>query len=124
MTPPTSVPPPARVLVADPDPFARRFVAALMRQQGYDVVEVSDIDEVRRVAEAQSPRLVIAEAAFLEALKGHAVTRRIPVLVLSARAREEDVVRGLEQGAEDYMTRPFHAQELIQRAKKILARAW
>lgn len=122
MTPPA--PAPARVLVADPEPFARRFVAALMRQQGYDVVEASDIDEARRVAEEQSPRLVVAEAAFLEMLKGHPVTRRIPVLVLSARSREEDVVRGLEQGAEDYMTRPFHAQELVQRARKILARGW
>jgi DNA-binding response OmpR family regulator len=112
------------VLVADPDPFARRFVAALMRQQGYDVHEAADADDARRVAIDTSPRLVIAEAPILEPLKADPATRRIPVLVLSARAREEDVVRGLEQGAEDYMTRPFHAQELIQRAKKILARGW
>lgn len=122
MTP--SAPAPARVLVADPDPFARRFVAALFRQHGYDVVEATDADEARRMAEENPPRLVICEAAYLETLKGHPMTRRIPVLVLTARAREEDVVRGLEQGAEDYMTRPFHAQELLQRAKKILARGW
>lgn len=119
-----TAPAPARVLVADTEPFARRFVAALMRQQGHEVIEAGDVDEARQISEEWSPRLIVAEAAFLEPLKGHPLTRRIPVLVLTARAREEDVVRGLEQGAEDYMTRPFHAQELVQRTKKILARGW
>jgi len=120
----SAAPAAARVLVADSEPFARRFVAALMRQQGYEVFEVADADEARRAAADKAPRLVIAEVPMFEALKADPATRKIAVLVLSARAREEDVVRGLEQGAEDYMTRPFHAQELVQRAKKILARGW
>ena len=117
-------PAPARILIADPEPFARRFVAALMRQQGHETIEASDAEDARRTAADRIPRLVIAEVSIFEALKADPATKKIPVLVLTARGREEDVVRGLEGGAEDYMTRPFHAQELVQRVRKILARGW
>jgi len=120
----------ARVLLAESDPVARRFVAGLLRQQGHEVDEAADGEAALRAARERRPHLIVLETVLpgrdggevLEALKADAATRRIPVLVLSVRSREEDVVRGLEIGAEDYVTKPFHTQELLLRVRKILAR--
>ena len=121
----------ARVLLVDADAVARRFVAALLRQQNHEVEEAADGETALRAARERRPDLVVLEmvlpgrdgAEILESLKAGAETRRIPVLVLSVRSREEDVVHGLEIGAEDYVTKPFHTQELLLRVRKILARA-
>jgi len=110
--------------------MARRFVAGLLRQQGHEVEEAADGEAALRSARERRPQLIVLEMVMpgrdggevLEALKGDAATRRIPVLVLSVRSREEDIVRGLELGAEDYITKPFHTQELLLRVRKILAR--
>jgi DNA-binding response OmpR family regulator len=110
--------------------MARRFVGGLLRQQGHEVEEVADGEEALRAARERRPQLIVLEMVLpgrdggevLEALKAGPETRRIPVLVLSVRSREEDVVHGLEIGAEDYMTKPFHTQELLLRVRKILAR--
>jgi len=120
----------ARVLLAEGDPMARRFVAGLLRQQGHEVEEAADGEAALRAARERRPQLIVLEMILpgrdggevLEALTADTATRRIPVLVLSVRSREEDIVRGLEIGAEDYITKPFHTQELLLRVRKILAR--
>jgi DNA-binding response OmpR family regulator len=121
----------ARILLVDGDAVARRFVAALLRQQGHEVEEAGDGETALRAARERRPDLIILEmvlpgrdgAEILESLKAGTETRRVPILALSVRSREEDVVHGLEIGAEDYVTKPFHAQELLLRVRKILARA-
>ena len=120
----------ARILLVDGDAVARRFVASLLRQHGHEVEEAADGETALRAAREHRPDLIVLEmvlpgrdgAEILESLKAGAETRRVPVLVLSVRSREEDVVHGLEIGAEDYVTKPFHTQELLLRVRKILAR--
>jgi DNA-binding response OmpR family regulator len=122
----------ARILVADADPLALRFVASLLRQQGHEVRETGDGEETLRAVLDQPPRLVILDLVLpgkdgyevLEALKKDPVTRRLPVLVLSVRSREEDIVKALRMGAEDFVAKPFNAQELLLRVGKILDRTW
>lgn len=122
----------ARILLADDDALSRRFVGALLRQQGHEVHEATDGEEALRLAFDLAPRLIVLDVVLpvrdgyevLMALKEDATTRRIPVLLLSVRSREEDIVKGLKLGAEEYVTKPFNTQELLLRVKKILGRTW
>jgi DNA-binding response OmpR family regulator len=122
----------ARILLADDDPLTRRFLGGLLRQQGFEVHEAADGDAALRAVAEMHPRLVVLDLVMpgkdgyevLETLKADPATRRIPVLILSVRSREEDVVKGLRLGAEDYVTKPFNAQELVLRVRKILERTW
>lgn len=122
----------ARILLADGDALARRFVKSLLQQHGHEVIEAEDGEQALRLAAEGAPALLVLELVLplkdgsevLETLKADARTRRLPVLILSVRSREEDVVRGLKLGAEDYVTKPFHAQELLLRVRKILERTW
>lgn len=59
---------------------------------------------------------------FIKHLKREAMTREIPVMMLTARGEEEDRVRGLETGADDYITKPFSPKELVARIKAVLRR--
>jgi len=123
---------PARILLADDDALSRRFVGALLRQQGHEVHEAADGEAALRLAFDLAPRLIVLDVVLplrdgyevLAALKEDATTRRIPVLILSVRSREEDIVKGLKLGAEEYVTKPFNTQELLLRVKKILGRTW
>ena len=122
----------ARILVVDDDALTRRFVGGLLRQQGHEVHEARDGEEALRITGDLLPRLVVLDLVMpvkdgyevLEALKADPKTRRIPVLVLSMRSREEDIVKGLRLGAEDYVIKPFNTQELMLRVRKILDRTW
>lgn len=122
----------ARILVVDDDALTRRFVGGLLRQQGHEVHEAQDGEEGLRLAGELLPRLVVLDLVMpmkdgyevLEALKADPKTRRIPVLVLSMRSREEDIVKGLRLGAEDFVTKPFNTGELMLRIRKILDRTW
>jgi DNA-binding response OmpR family regulator len=121
----------ATILVVDDDAVARRFLAGLLGGRGYEVYEAADGAAALNAAGSLQPRLVLLDLVMpdrdgyevLESLKADPATRRIPVMILSARAREEDVVKGLELGAEDYLTKPFNTLELLVRVRKILARA-
>ncbi len=123
---------PERILVVDDDAVVRRFVGALLADRGYEVHEAGDGEEAIRLAAPLQPRLILLDLvmplmdgyAVLGGLKGDPATRKIPVMILSMRDREEDVVKGLDLGAEDYMTKPFGARELLARIRKILDRTW
>jgi DNA-binding response OmpR family regulator len=60
---------------------------------------------------------------LLRAVRGDRRLKHIPVIILSMKDREDDIVRGLEQGADDYIVKPFNARELLARVKKQLSRA-
>jgi DNA-binding response OmpR family regulator len=60
---------------------------------------------------------------LLRAIREHDATRKIPVLILSMRDREDDIVRGFEDGADDYVVKPFNARELTARVRKLLDRS-
>jgi DNA-binding response OmpR family regulator len=119
-----------RILVVDDDAFMRRFVGSLLTNHGYEVHEAVDGENGLRLAASLRPHLILVDLVMpykdgyelIQALKSDPETHAIPVVVVSVRDREEDVVKGLKAGAEDYMIKPFSTQELLVRIGKILDR--
>jgi len=112
-----------RILVVEDEPALRQGLVALLGRAGHEVTAVGDGPE--GVAEGTAGRydLVLLDL-MLPTLDGLEVCRRLregrpglPVLMLTARASEDDVVRGLESGADDYVTKPFGARELLARVE-------
>ncbi len=118
------------VLVADDDRLIRELVQFRLERSGYAVVTAEDGDEALRLARERLPDLVVLDV-MMPGLNGYEVTRslragettkRIPVILLTARVQEADVAQGFEAGADDYLTKPFSPQELRARVQAILGR--
>jgi two-component system KDP operon response regulator KdpE len=115
------------VLVIDDDAAIRETLSRELALAGYDTVTAADGAEGGRVFEERRPDLVITDLAMPRA-DGYTViaaVRRIdrtPVLVLSVRGEEEDKVRALDLGADDYVTKPFSLRELLARVRTQLRR--
>jgi DNA-binding response OmpR family regulator len=119
-----------RALVADDDAVARRFLGALLRNDGWEVREVADGEALLEAARASPPDLILMELMLpykdgfevLRALRQDEGLRRVPVVILSVRDREEDIVKCLGLGVEDYLTKPFNARELLARVHRAAER--
>ena len=99
-------------------------------REGYDIVRTADGDEALILAEERTPDLVILDW-MIEGVSGIEVCRRlrrrastahVPIIMLTARGEESDRIRGLETGADDYVTKPFSPRELIARVGAVLRR--
>jgi two-component system KDP operon response regulator KdpE len=115
------------VLVVDDEPSLRESLARELAGAGYDVVVAEDGARGQELFAAEQPDLVITDLAMPRA-DGFAVVAavrragRTPVLVLSVRGAEEDKVRALDLGADDYVTKPFSLRELLARVRTQLRR--
>ena len=117
-----------RILVADDE---RDMVTGLrdnLQFEGFEVLVASDGEEALKVATEQSPDLILLDI-MMPKIDGLEVCRqlreagyRIPILMLTAKSQEIDVIRGLEVGADDYVTKPFSIRELLARIKAALRR--
>ena len=120
----------ARVLVADDDENLLAIVSYRLERSGYAVIPASDGEEAVRLALAERPDLAVLDVMMpkldgyevTRRLRQHEETRRMPVILLTARAQEADVARGFEAGADDYVRKPFSPQELRARVQAILGR--
>ena len=127
----TPAPAPARgaaLLLVEDDPATRREVAAFLRGHGFRVDEAGDVGGALERWTAHRPDLVVLDLGLPDA-DGSVLIRRVrhdattPILVLSARDREVEKVAALESGADDYVTKPFGAAELLARIHAVLRRA-
>ncbi|HSF40985.1 MAG TPA: response regulator transcription factor [Thermoanaerobaculia bacterium] len=115
------------VLVVDDDPSIRQTLSRELALAGYDTIAAADGVEGKNLFEERQPDLVITDLAMPRA-DGFAVVaavRRVdatPVIVLSVRGEEEDKVRALDLGADDYVTKPFSLRELLARVRTQLRR--
>ncbi len=115
------------ILVVDDDADIRRNLSRELALAGYDIVTAADGVEGRELFEHHQPDLVVTDMAMPRE-DGFAVisavrrTGRTPVLVLSVRGEEEDKVRALDLGADDYVTKPFYLRELLARVRTQLRR--
>jgi DNA-binding response OmpR family regulator len=133
MPTPTSDPavPSAPILVVDDDAKIVRLVRTYLERDGFSVVTASDGPGALDAIETHAPALVVLDLMLPE-LDGRAVIRavrrdeesgRTPILVLSARSSTIDRIAGLEDGADDYLPKPFSPAELVLRVKSILRRS-
>jgi DNA-binding response OmpR family regulator len=130
--PPQSSPPPARpILVVDDDAKIVRLVRTYLERDGFSVVTAADGPSALQAIETHQPALVVLDLMLPE-LDGRAVIRAVrrdeeaaatPILMLSARGSTVDRIAGLEDGADDYLPKPFSPAELVLRVKSILRRS-
>lgn len=122
--------PPPRLLLVEDDQALAELLEFRFKAEGYDVIATSDGDEALMLASEQAPDLVVLDW-MIEGTSGIEVCRRlrrtkqtahVPIIMLTARESEDDRVRGLEIGADDYVTKPFSPRELIARVGAIMRR--
>jgi DNA-binding response OmpR family regulator len=118
------------IVVIEDDHHISDLVAMYLRRDGFRVVQADDAERGLAAIGRESPRLVIVDLGLPGELDGLDVCRHlaatsppVPVLILSARDDEVDRILGLELGADDYVTKPFSARELVARVHAILRRA-
>ncbi len=115
------------ILVVDDEPRMTRFIRMNLELEGYSVIEAQDGIEALEKVRIELPDLVILDVMMPE-LDGFETLRmlreisNVPVIMLTVRDEEEDKVRGLELGADDYVTKPFSARELASRVRAVLRR--
>ncbi len=117
-----------KILVVDDDPDLLSLVGFALTQSGFVVVKAADVPTALRVFAAEAPDLAILDINLpggsgfdiCEAIRRQS---RIPVMMLTARGEEEDLVRALDLGADDYLTKPFSPRTLLARVRALLRRA-
>jgi DNA-binding response OmpR family regulator len=115
------------ILIVDDEPTIVEVVGLYLQREGFRVVTAADGGTALSMVEQQRPDLVVLDL-MLPGLSGLEVTRRLraggalPIIMLTARGEEADRVVGLELGADDYVTKPFSARELVARVKAVLRR--
>ncbi len=117
-----------RILVVDDEPIISDSIATRLRAQGYAVELASDGPSAVEVCARVLPDLVILDVMLpgfdgLEVCRRIQATRPVPVLMLTARTDETDMLVGLGVGADDYLTKPFSMRELVARVQALLRRA-
>ena len=117
-----------KVLVADDDGDLRELIAFTLSQAGYLVLKAADGPAALATFAGESPDLVVLDinmpgASGFDVCASIRQRSRVPVLMLTVRGEEEDLVRALELGADDYLTKPFSPRTLLARIKALLRRA-
>src|SRR5881397_2333608 len=106
-----------RVLLVDDDVELLDLMSYALRREGYTIITAADGAQALRRYEGEQPDIILLDVNMPK-LNGFEVCRRIrhesetPIIMLTARDEEEDIVRGLQLGADDYMTKPFSAKQL------------
>lgn len=120
-----------RILVVEDEQPIRDMIAFSLEQAGFDLAAASDAREAQAHIADGRPDLIVLDW-MLPGISGLELARRwkredltadIPVIMLTARAEEDDKVRGLDAGADDYITKPFSPRELVARIRAVLRRA-
>jgi len=116
------------ILIIDDESSIQKFVSACLRKEGYDTVTANNGEDGLAKVEENNPILVILDI-MMPRMDGFETCRRlrewsdIPIIMLSAKGDENDKVRCLDLGADDYITKPFGTEELLARVRAVLRRA-
>ncbi|MBK1644640.1 phosphate regulon transcriptional regulatory protein PhoB [Thiocapsa imhoffii] len=119
------------ILVVDDEPDIRELIRFALEGAGHRVLEAGHADEARRLLGSDSPDLILLDwmlpgrsgLELAQQLKQNPKTRTVPIIMVSARGEEDDRIKGLETGADDYIAKPFSPRELVARVKAVLRRA-
>ncbi len=117
----------ARILIVDDEKTIRRFLKATLVSHGYDVFEATNGAEALKYAVSSHPDVIIMDLGLPD-MDGVDITRQIrersktPIIILSVREDESDKIAALDAGADDYLTKPFHAGEMLARIRAVVRR--
>ena len=118
----------AKILVVDDQPRLVRLVSEVLRAVGYQVIAATSGDTALQQVALESPAMVLLDVLLPGGPDGYQVCRRIrefsdvPVIMLTAKAQESDILAGFDAGADDYLTKPFNAKELVARVRAVMRR--
>jgi two-component system KDP operon response regulator KdpE len=121
-------PRPARVLIVDDDPRLIRLVREVLSAAGYTVVSRAAGDSAIQAAAVEQPDLILLDIVMKD-VDGYQVCRRVrefsdvPIIMLTARIAETDLLAAFDAGADDYITKPFSSKELLARVRAVLKRS-
>ncbi|MEM7018566.1 MAG: phosphate regulon transcriptional regulator PhoB [Pseudomonadota bacterium] len=119
------------ILVVEDEAPIREMLELVLTREGFEMLEAADVQQAWSLMLEQTPAMVLLDVMlpgisgteFIRQLKKNEITREIPVIMLTAKASESDKIRGLELGADDYITKPFSPRELIARVKAVMRRS-
>jgi two-component system phosphate regulon response regulator PhoB len=119
------------ILVVEDEDAIREMLMMVLEQAGFMPIAAADAEEAQKVLDDNLPDLILLDwmlpgisgVEWARRLKKEPIYRDIPIILLTARGEEEDKVRGLEIGADDYMTKPFSPKELVARIRAVLRRS-
>jgi DNA-binding response OmpR family regulator len=117
-----------KILAVDDEPLYLRLLKVNLEPEGYEVITASDGEAALELVASKQPDLVILDV-MMPKLDGITTCERIrqfstvPIIILTARGEEQDRVRGLDVGADDYVVKPFSVTELVARVRAVLRRA-
>src|SRR5438067_6859381 len=116
------------ILAADDDPQLLRLITRNLQLEGYDVLAASNGRQALELIENNSLDLVLLDV-MMPRMDGFTVCYRVrefssvPIILVTARGQDQDKIRGLDLGADDYLTKPFSVDELLARVRAVLRRA-
>jgi DNA-binding response OmpR family regulator len=116
------------IVTADDDPQLLRLVARNLQFEDYEVLTASDGEQALHLIETHHPDAVLLDV-MMPKMDGFTVTHRVrefstvPIILVTARGQDQDKIRGLDLGADDYLTKPFSVDELLARVRAVLRRA-
>lgn len=118
-----------RVLIVDDEPKLVRLAREVLQATGFDVLTAATGQEAIEAVALEQPDLVLLDIMLPAGMDGYDVAERIrqfsgvPIIMLTAKDRQVDLLRGFDVGADDYITKPFEARELLARIRAVLRRA-
>ncbi|WP_027159661.1 phosphate regulon transcriptional regulator PhoB [Methylobacter luteus] len=120
-----------KILVVEDEDAIRGMLMMVLEQAGFMSIAAADAEEAQKMLDENLPDLILLDwmlpgisgVEWARRLKKDQTNRELPIILLTARGEEEDKVRGLEIGADDYMTKPFSPKELVARVRAVLRRS-
>ncbi|MEO8970292.1 MAG: response regulator transcription factor [Ktedonobacteraceae bacterium] len=116
------------ILTADDDPQLLRLITRTLQLEGYEVLSASDGQQALSLIENNAPDAVLLDV-MMPRMDGFTVCQRVrefslvPIIIVTARGQDQDKIRGLDLGADDYLTKPFSLDELLARVRAVLRRS-
>lgn len=117
-----------RILVVDDEPKLVRLVREILNATGYEALAACSGEQAVEMVALEQPDLVILDIMLLGEMDGYQVANRIrefsdtPIIMLTIKSKEADLLRGFEAGADDYLTKPFSSKELLARLRAVMKR--
>ena len=118
-----------RILLVDDEPKLVRLVWEVLTATGFDVIATASGREAVQKVALEQPDLVLLDIVLADEVDGYEVARQVrkfsdvPIIMLTARVEESDLLHGFDAGADDYITKPFSSKELLARVRAVLKRA-